>query len=209
MFPSALLDRILELEPTTGQAHHAGQAHQLPVNGPLGTERESRFRDRITSALNQTTDLNHDPYTNSAHCGPAAIQEYQQKYANLSGHGDKTTGPEFDSTVAVGKGSPSKRPAGRGPKNESPSAPGPVPTTAASFVPPATMSHQPESPAPASASVRIPKIRVKPIQPAMNAPAHIPSSNSLSNLLDGNSTYRDSTTSSEAAPTAPEGSASS
>lgn len=211
VFPSVLLDRILELELT------AGQAHQPPVNGPLGTERESRFRDRITSALNQTTDLNSDPYTNSAHCGPAAIQEYQQKYANLSVHGDKATGPEIDSTV--GKGSPSKRPAGRGSKaatiDEPPSAPGPVPTTTpASFAPSATTSHQPESSVPASANVRpIPKIRVKPIAPqpamTMNAPAHIPSSNSLSNLLDGNSTYRDSTTPSEAAPTAPEGSASS
>src|SRR5882757_284363 len=78
--PSALLDRILQLELNAGQA---------PINGPLGSERESRFRNRITSALNQTTDLNSDPFTHSAHCGPAAIQEYQQKQANISVHGDK------------------------------------------------------------------------------------------------------------------------
>ena len=210
--PSTLLDRILQLELS------AGQANQLPISGPLGTERESRFRDRITSALKQRNNLNSDPYTNSTHCGPAAIQEYQQKYANTSVHGDtKSMGPEFDSVV--GKGSPSKRPAGRGTKmttDESSSAPSIVPSAPASFAASATTPHPPESapqqPAPASAATRpIPKIRVKPIapHPAMGAPAPVPPSHSLSNLLDGNSTYRDSTTPSEAAPVAPEGHASS
>ena len=211
LFRSALLDRILQLE------INAGQGDQPPISGPLGTERELRFRDRIASALSQTTDLNSDPYTNSAHCGPAAMQEYQQKFANTSVHGDKSTGPEFDSTV--GKGSPSKRPAGKISKIATVDDP----TTAQSLVPIApptaptsfTPSHPPESatsqPVTASTAVRIPKIRVKPItaHPAMNAPAHVPSSNSLSNLLDGNSTYRDSKTPSEVAPTAPDGSASS
>jgi hypothetical protein len=213
-FRSALLDRILQLELS------AGQAYQPPINGPLGTERESRFRDRITSALSPAADSNSDPYTRSAHCGPAAVQEYQQKYANMSVHGDRPTGTEFDSTPAgKGSGSPNKRPAGRGPKtatvDESLSAaPSVVPATSASFALSSTTSHPP-APEPASQpgpTMRpIPKIRVKPItpQPAMNAPAHVPSSNSLSNLLDGNSTYRDSTTPSEAAATAPEGSASS
>lgn len=207
-FPSALLDRIIQLE-----LNAAAQAHQQPINGSLGTERESRFRDRITSALSQTTDLNSDPYTNSTHCGPAAIQEYQQRHSNTPG--DKSTGPEFDST-AVGKGSPSKRPAGRGSKtatvDESPSAPGLVPAAPAPLAPSATTSHPSElTPQPVSAIRPIPKIRVKPIapQPPMNAPPHVPSSNSLSNLLDGNSTYRDSTMPSEPAPVAPEGPASS
>ena len=210
-FRSALLDRILELET------NAGQGDQPPINGPLGTERELRFRDRIASALSQRTDLNNDPYANSTHCGPAAMQEYQQKFANTSMHGDKLTGPEFDSPV--GKGSPSKRPAGKNSKMatiDDPTVaqslvPAVPPTASSSFTP----SHPPESttaqPVPASTTVRIPKIRVKPItpHPAMNAPAHVPSSNSLSNLLDGNSTYRDSKTPSEAAPTGPDGSASS
>lgn len=211
-FQSALLDRILQLELS------ATQTHQQPINGSLGTERESRFRDRITSALSQTTDLNSDPYTNSTHCGPAAIQEYQQKHANMSVPGDKQTSLEFDSTVAAGKGSPSKRPAGRGSKvattDESPSAPGPLPSAPAPFAPSATASHPAEStsqPVSTPAIRPIPKIRVKPIAPQlpMNAPPHVPSSNSLSNLLDGNSTYRDSTTPSEAAPAAPDGPASS
>ncbi len=210
-FRSALLDRILQLE------IDAGQGHQPPISGPLGTERELRFRDRIASALSQTTDLTSDPYANSAHCGPAAMQEYQQKFANTSMQGDKSTGPEFDSTI--GKGSPSKRPAGKNSKMATIDDP----TIAQSLVPVApptastssTPSHPPESttsqPATASTTIRIPKIRVKPItpHPTMNAPAHVPSSNSLSNLLDGNSTYRDSKTPSEAAPTAPDGSASS
>ena len=192
--------------------------HQPPVSGPLGTERESRFRDRITSALGQTTDFNSDPYANSAHCGPAAVQEYQQKFANISVYGiDKSTSPEFDSTV--GKGSPSKRPAG----GSSKIATSDGPTTAFSLVPTApptaptsfASSHPSESssqPVPASAVNRpIPKIRVKPIvpHPAMNAPPHVTSSNSLSNLLDGNSTYRDSTTSSDAVQVLAEGPASS
>lgn len=78
----ALLDRILELERSTGtrvllQTQHKDAA----ITSRRGTARESRLRARLLPSLNEPLRTDGDPHVTSRHVGPEAVQSRNQRAA--------------------------------------------------------------------------------------------------------------------------------
>lgn len=67
------MDRIAELE------RNQSPVTDKSLKSSLGTDKESRLRARVASVLNDQLNVDLDPYTTSRHCGPAAMQAYNQR----------------------------------------------------------------------------------------------------------------------------------
>lgn len=67
-----LLDRIAELE-------QASRVHPDPsITSRVGTDKDTRLKGRIQATLNDSLNLDLDPYSTSRHCGPEAKQQHHQ-----------------------------------------------------------------------------------------------------------------------------------
>jgi hypothetical protein len=72
IYLSVLLDRIAELE-------DASRMHADPsITSRIGTDKDTRLKGRIQATLNDTLNLDMDPYSTSRHCGPEAKQQHHQ-----------------------------------------------------------------------------------------------------------------------------------